>query len=92
MVSWGTTLYWADSQGALQSGLYLWEIVPGLCIALLGAGFALLNYAFDEISNPALRPLRTRKRRAGTALATPVGATVGGPAEGRLASDDAHAS
>ena len=35
MVSWGTTLYWADSQGALQSGLYLWEIVPGLCIACL---------------------------------------------------------
>jgi len=58
LVSWGTTLYWADSQGALQSGLYLWEIVPGLCIALLGAAFALLNYAFDEISNPALRPLR----------------------------------
>jgi peptide/nickel transport system permease protein len=83
MVSWGTTLYWADSQGALQSGLYLWEIVPGLCIALLGAAFALLNYAFDEISNPALRPMRTRKKRAKAALAIPVG---------RLASDDAHAS
>jgi peptide/nickel transport system permease protein len=84
MVSWGTTLYWADSQGALQSGLYLWEIVPGLCIALLGAAFALLNYAFDEISNPALRPMRARKKRAAAALAAPVG--------GRLASDDAHAS
>jgi peptide/nickel transport system permease protein len=58
MISWGTTLYWADTQGALQSGLYLWEIVPGLCIALLGAAFALLNYAFDEIGNPALRPVR----------------------------------
>jgi len=82
-VSWGTTLYWADSQGALQSGLYLWEIVPGLCIALLGAAFALLNYAFDEISNPALRPMRARKARKRVALATPVG---------RLATDDAHAS
>jgi peptide/nickel transport system permease protein len=82
MVSWGTTLYWADSQGALQSGLYLWEIVPGLCIALLGAGFALLNYAFDEISNPALRPMRARSKRKRTALATPV--------TGRLASDDAY--
>jgi peptide/nickel transport system permease protein len=83
MVSWGTTLYWADSQGALQSGLYLWEIVPGLCIALLGAAFALLNYAFDEISNPALRPMRARKARQGTALAAAAG--------GRLARDDAHA-
>jgi peptide/nickel transport system permease protein len=85
MVSWGTTLYWADSQGALQSGLYLWEIVPGLCIALLGAAFALLNYAFDEISNPALRPLRTRKmqKRAKKALAAPLGRG--------LATDDAHA-
>ena len=84
MVSWGTTLYWADSQGALQSGLYLWEIVPGLCIALLGAAFALLNYAFDEISNPALRPLRTRKRqKAKKVLATPL--------RRGLATDDAHA-
>ena len=82
-VSWGTTLYWADSQGALQSGLYLWEIVPGLCIALLGAAFALLNYAFDEISNPALRPLRAKKARKRTALAVPVGR--------EFATDDAHA-
>jgi peptide/nickel transport system permease protein len=84
MVSWGTTLYWADSQGALQSGLYLWEIVPGLCIALLGAAFALLNYAFDEIGNPALRPLKAKKRQRRAVVATPVG--------GRLATDDAHAS
>ena len=82
-VSWGTTLYWADSQGALQSGLYLWEIVPGLCIALLGAAFALLNYAFDEISNPALRPLRAKKARRKAALAIPVGR--------EFATDDAHA-
>ena len=84
LVSWGTTLYWADTQGALQSGLYLWEIVPGLCIALLGAAFALLNYAFDEISNPALRPMRAGKKRTKAALAIPVG--------GRLVTDDAHAS
>jgi peptide/nickel transport system permease protein len=56
--SWGTMLYWAQNQNALLGGLPAWEIVPGLCIALLGASFALLNYAFDEISNPALRPVR----------------------------------
>jgi peptide/nickel transport system permease protein len=56
--SWGTMLYWAQQQEALQTGSPLWAIVPGACIALLGAAFALLNYAFDEISNPALRPIR----------------------------------
>jgi peptide/nickel transport system permease protein len=57
-LSWGTMLHWAQSNAALQSGQPLWVIAPGLCIALLGASFALLNYAFDEISNPALRPVR----------------------------------
>jgi peptide/nickel transport system permease protein len=65
-VSWGTMLYWAQSQQALQTGLPQWSIAPGLCVALLGVSFALLNYAFDEISNPALRPARRpgRRRRA----------------------------
>jgi len=61
-VSWGTMLYWAENNEALQTGQYLWAIVPGVCIAALGAAFALLNYAFDEIGNPALRPLRARRR------------------------------
>ena len=65
--SWGTMLYWAQSQQALQTGMPLWSIAPGLCVAMLGASFALINYAFDEISNPALRPVRRRRRakRAG---------------------------
>jgi peptide/nickel transport system permease protein len=56
-------LYWSQNQQALQSGMPLWSIAPGLCVALLGVSFALLNYAFDEISNPALRPVRKRKVR-----------------------------
>jgi len=59
-LSWGTMLFWAENNGALNAGSPLWAIVPGLCIALLGAAFALLNYAFDEITNPALRPIRRR--------------------------------
>jgi peptide/nickel transport system permease protein len=62
-VSWGTMLYWSQNQQALQSGMPLWSIAPGLCVALLGVSFALLNYAFDEISNPALRPVRKRRVR-----------------------------
>ncbi len=57
-VDWGTMLYWAQNNEALQTGQYLWATVPGLCIAALGTAFALLNNAFDEISNPALRPVR----------------------------------
>jgi peptide/nickel transport system permease protein len=57
-VSWGTMLYWAENNEAFQVAP-LWIIVPGLCIVALGAAFALLNYAFDEIGNPALRPVRS---------------------------------
>jgi peptide/nickel transport system permease protein len=60
-VSWGTMLYSAENAEAFQTGQELWILAPGLCIVGLGAAFALLNYAFDEIGNPALRPLR-RKR------------------------------
>jgi peptide/nickel transport system permease protein len=60
--SWGTMLYWAQNEEALQSGIPLWAIAPGVCIALLGASFALLNYAFDEIGNPALRSMRAKRR------------------------------
>jgi peptide/nickel transport system ATP-binding protein len=61
--SWGTMLYWAYQEAALQSGLALWAIMPGVCIALFGGSLALINFAFDEISNPALRPVRRVSRR-----------------------------
>ncbi len=60
-LSWGTMLYWAQNQGALVSGFPAWALAPGLAVALLGVSFALLNYAFDEISNPALRPVRRQR-------------------------------
>jgi peptide/nickel transport system permease protein len=69
-VSWGTTLYWAQQNNALGSGLYAWAIVPGACIALLGAAFAFINYAFDEIGNPALRPLTAAKVRKAAEAST----------------------
>ena len=60
---WGTMLYNAQQQAAIQAGGNVWwEIAPGAAVALLGAGFALLNYAFDEIGNPALRPVKRRRR------------------------------
>src|SRR5258707_5938550 len=62
-VSWGTMLYWAQNNAALQTGQPMWAIAPGFLIAALGAAFALLNYAFDEIGNPALRPVRKVKTK-----------------------------
>jgi peptide/nickel transport system permease protein len=62
--SWGLMLYWAQSQEALATGSEWWALAPGLCIALLGASFALMNYAFDEIGNPALRPVRRKDLKA----------------------------
>jgi oligopeptide/dipeptide ABC transporter ATP-binding protein len=66
--SWGTMLYWAENNEALGAGMAWWAIMPGVCVALLGAALALLNYAFDEISNPALR--MRRLERQGTAPST----------------------
>jgi len=63
--SWGTMLYWSYQQAALQSGLALWAIMPGVCLALFGGSLALINFAFDEIANPALRPVRRSPRPRG---------------------------
>jgi peptide/nickel transport system permease protein len=59
---WGTMLYNAQQASALESGNAWWALSPGFAVAVMGAGFALLNYAFDEIGNPALRPVRRRRR------------------------------
>ena len=64
VVSWGTMLRAAENNEAFQTGQSLWIIAPGLCVVGLGAAFALLNYAFDEIGNPALRPLKRGRNRA----------------------------
>jgi peptide/nickel transport system permease protein len=54
--------YNAQQAGAVESGNVWWAIAPAAAVALLGTSFALLNYAFDEIGNPALRPVRRRRR------------------------------
>lgn len=61
-VNWGTMLYWADQEGAMLTGTWWWIVVPGLAIALLGGGLALLNYAVDEVTNPKFRTKPRRRR------------------------------
>src|SRR3989454_9245908 len=54
-VSWGTMFYWAGNNDALLLGAWWWFVPAGLCIALLGAGLAFINFGIDEIANPRLR-------------------------------------
>ena len=61
--SWGVILYWAQNNAALIVGKW-WQFVPaGLCIALLCAGLAFINFGIDELSNPRLRAERPQRRR-----------------------------
>jgi peptide/nickel transport system permease protein len=53
--NWGTVLFWAQSQQALQRGLWWWFIPPGICIALVGMALTLINFGIDEYANPRLR-------------------------------------
>src|SRR6266446_7983838 len=55
IISWGTMFYWAQNNEALLLGAWWWFLAPGLCVALLGAGLAFVNFGIDEISNPRLR-------------------------------------
>ena len=55
VTSWGNILFWATNNQALLLGAWWWIVPPGLCIALLGAGLAFLNFGIDEITNPRLR-------------------------------------
>jgi peptide/nickel transport system permease protein len=80
--SWGTMLYWADSQSALENGAEWWAIAPAIGIATLGVAFALMNYAFDEISNPALRPVRRQRAKRFAGRLRPAPVVVTDPAGG----------
>src|SRR5436190_4559581 len=54
-VTWGSMFFWAQNSDALFLGAWWWFVAPGLCIAALGAGLALINFGIDEIANPKLR-------------------------------------
>ncbi|HLI07153.1 MAG TPA: ABC transporter permease [Ktedonobacteraceae bacterium] len=70
-VSWGSLFYWAQKDDALFLGLWWWFVPPGLCIALLGAGLALINNGIDEVADPRLRsePMPKTSRKGKVAAA-----------------------
>jgi peptide/nickel transport system permease protein len=55
VVTWGNMLEDAMNGNAFLNGLYLWFIVPGICIVMVVLAFTLIGYALDEIFNPRLR-------------------------------------
>lgn len=60
--NWGTMLYWAQSSNAPLTGAWWWFVPPGLCIALVGTGLALMNFGVDEFINPRLRAAGLSRR------------------------------
>ena len=75
LLTWGNMLNLAYNGQALSIGAWWWFIPPGLCIALLGMGLALINFSLDELLNPRLRV--HRRARPGRA-AQPGRAEVAG--------------
>jgi ABC-type dipeptide/oligopeptide/nickel transport system permease subunit len=67
--SWGTMLYWAESNNALLLGAWWWFVPPGLAIGLVGTGLALMNFGIDELVNPRLRAAGIGTRKAARKLA-----------------------
>jgi peptide/nickel transport system permease protein len=61
-LTWGTILFYAQNDGAMSSGAWWWFVPPGLAIAVLGMGLALVNFSLDELLNPRLRVYRPRTR------------------------------
>ncbi|WP_114855909.1 dipeptide/oligopeptide/nickel ABC transporter permease/ATP-binding protein [Brachybacterium sp. YJGR34] len=93
--SWGSMLYFAQNSQALLSGAWWWYVPPGLAIAVVGAGLALINFAIDEYSNPRLRTGSATRpgrsgRRAAAAVAAGAEAELSGVAE-TLAENDSPA-
>ena len=76
--NWGEMLRQAFANNGVRSGWWWWWAPPGICVALLGTGLALLNFGVDEFINPRLRSAglsRKAARKAGISLRSTLGIT-----------------
>jgi peptide/nickel transport system permease protein len=77
--NWGEMLREGLANNAVRGGWWWWWAPPGILVALLGTGLALVNFGIDEFINPRLRNAGLTARAArkagiktGTLAATPV--------------------
>ena len=76
--NWGEMLREGFANNAVRSGWWWWWAPPGIMVALLGTGLALLNFGIDEFINPRLRTgglSRKAARKAGISAYTRLGLT-----------------
>src|SRR3984893_13316638 len=76
--NWGEMLREGFANNAVRSGWWWWWAPPGICVAVLGTGLALLNFGIDEYINPRLRSSgvsRKAARNAGISPSTRLGLT-----------------
>ncbi|HEV7183649.1 MAG TPA: dipeptide/oligopeptide/nickel ABC transporter permease/ATP-binding protein [Leifsonia sp.] len=63
--SWGAILHWSENGNAFLTGAWWWYVPPGICLALIGMGLAMINLGIDEVVNPRLRGVgQVRQGRA----------------------------
>jgi len=62
--SWGAMLHWSESENAFLLGAWWWYVPPGLCLALVGMGLALITLGIDEVVNPRLRGIKGARSAA----------------------------
>src|SRR4029077_3275043 len=53
--NWGEMLREGFANNAVRGGWWWWWAPPGIAVALLGTGLALVNFGIDEFINPRLR-------------------------------------
>ena len=76
--NWGEMLREGFANNAVRGGWWWWWAPPGICVALLGTGLALLNFGIDEFINPRLRVAglsRRAAKKAGVNVRTTIGMT-----------------
>ena len=61
--SWGVSLYWATVNSSVLQGEWWSFLFPGLAIGITVLGLTLLLAGIDEVSNPRLRGIPTRRSR-----------------------------
>ncbi|HSS62285.1 MAG TPA: dipeptide/oligopeptide/nickel ABC transporter permease/ATP-binding protein [Candidatus Limnocylindrales bacterium] len=76
--NWGEMLREGFANNAVRSGWWWWWAPPGIAVALLGTGLALLNFGIDEFINPRLRTAGLTARaakKAGIRIGSGIGVT-----------------